>query len=113
VHADLFRDNVMFDGGELTGFFDFYFAGVDTWLFDIAVCLNDWCIDLPTGAHDAPRAAPCCRPTPACGRCRAPSASLLPAMAARRRPALLDLAPVGLPPAARSLHAQAARPHPL
>ena len=56
VHADLFRDNVMFDGEELTGFFDFYFAGVDTWLFDLAVCLNDWCIDLPTGAHDAPRA---------------------------------------------------------
>ncbi|MBX3657631.1 MAG: homoserine kinase [Ramlibacter sp.] len=56
VHADLFRDNVMFDGGELTGFFDFYFAGVDTWLFDMAVCLNDWCIDLATGEHDAERA---------------------------------------------------------
>jgi homoserine kinase type II len=60
VHADLFRDNVMFDAGpqgpELTGIFDFYFAGVDTWLFDLAVCLNDWCIDLATGAHDAPRA---------------------------------------------------------
>ena len=56
VHADLFRDNVMFDGEQLTGFFDFYFAGVDTWLFDLAVCLNDWCIDLPSGAHDATRA---------------------------------------------------------
>ena len=56
VHADLFRDNVMFERGELTGFFDFYFAGVDSWLFDLAVCLNDWCVDLPTGAHDAERA---------------------------------------------------------
>ena len=55
VHADLFRDNVMFEDGRLTGFFDFYFAGVDSWLFDIAVCLNDWCIDLPTGAHDDER----------------------------------------------------------
>ena len=59
IHADLFRDNVMFDQGahgpELTGFFDFYFAGVDSWLFDIAVCLNDWCIDLATGAADAAR----------------------------------------------------------
>ena len=55
VHADLFRDNVMFEDGALTGFFDFYFAGVDSWLFDIAVCLNDWAIDLATGAHDPVR----------------------------------------------------------
>ena len=55
IHADLFRDNVMFEPGDtgherLCGFFDFYFAGVDAFLFDIAVCLNDWCIDLATGA---------------------------------------------------------------
>ena len=56
IHADLFSDNVMFEGDELTGFFDFYFAGCDTFLFDISVCLNDWCIDLATGQHDAARA---------------------------------------------------------
>jgi homoserine kinase type II len=56
IHADLFRDNVMFEDGRLTGFFDFYFAGVDAWLFDLAVCLNDWAVDLPTGAHDPVRA---------------------------------------------------------
>jgi homoserine kinase type II len=56
IHADLFRDNAMFEDGKLTGVFDFYFAGVDSWLFDIAVCLNDWCIDLDTGAHDKARA---------------------------------------------------------
>jgi homoserine kinase type II len=55
VHADLFRNNVMFVGERLTGCFDFYFAGVDTWLFDLAVTVNDWCIDLASGALDAPR----------------------------------------------------------
>jgi len=56
IHADLFRDNVMFEDGRLTGFFDFYFAGDDTWLFDLAVCLNDWCIDLASGHADTERA---------------------------------------------------------
>lgn len=55
IHADLFRNNVMFDGDRLTGFFDFYFAGCDTWLFDVAVTVNDWCIDLESGASDAAR----------------------------------------------------------
>ncbi|MEN9888832.1 MAG: Homoserine kinase [Pseudomonadota bacterium] len=56
VHADLFRDNVMFDGERLTGLFDFYFAGVDSWLFDLAVCLNDWCITHADGQHEPQRA---------------------------------------------------------
>jgi homoserine kinase type II len=53
IHGDLFRDNVMFEAGRLTGFFDFYFAGVDSWLFDLAVCLNDWCVAPDSGVHDA------------------------------------------------------------
>ncbi|PFH10603.1 homoserine kinase [Collimonas sp. PA-H2] len=55
VHADLFRNNVMFNGDQLSGFFDFYFAGCDTWLFDLAVTVNDWCIDLATGQLDIAR----------------------------------------------------------
>ena len=56
VHADLFRNNVMFVGDKLSGCFDFYFAGWDTWLFDIAVTVNDWCIDLESGVLDEARA---------------------------------------------------------
>jgi homoserine kinase type II len=55
VHADLFRNNVMFVGERLSGCFDFYFAGWDSWLFDIAVTVNDWCIDLATGRLDQDR----------------------------------------------------------
>jgi homoserine kinase type II len=50
VHADAFRNNVMFVDNQLSGVFDFYFAGVDSWLFDLGVCLNDWCIDLASGS---------------------------------------------------------------
>jgi homoserine kinase type II len=56
IHADLFRNNVMFSGDKLTGFFDFYFGCCDTWLFDVAVTVNDWCIDLQTGVLDRERA---------------------------------------------------------
>jgi len=80
IHADLFRDNVMFEEGRLTGFFDFYFAGVDSWLFDIAACLNDWCIDLPTGAHDEDRAAAFLRAYGAVRPLAAAERQLLPAM---------------------------------
>ncbi|MFT4242507.1 MAG: homoserine kinase [Acidovorax sp.] len=80
VHADLFRDNVMFEGEELTGFFDFYFAGVDTWLFDLAVCLNDWCIDLAQGTHDAGRARCMLDAYQTVRPLTAPERELLPAM---------------------------------
>jgi len=45
IHGDLFRDNVLFRAEQLSGLLDFYFAGSDTFVFDIAVCLNDWCSD--------------------------------------------------------------------
>ena len=80
VHADLFRDNVMFDGEQLTGFFDFYFAGVDTWLFDLAVCLNDWCITHADGLHEPARAQAMLAAYQAVRPLTAAERTLLPAM---------------------------------
>ncbi|EZQ18040.1 serine kinase [Halopseudomonas bauzanensis] len=44
LHGDLFRDNVLFDGHHLTGIIDFYNAFSGWTLYDVAICVNDWCL---------------------------------------------------------------------
>lgn len=58
IHADLFRDNVLFNEGQLTGILDLYFACTDSLLYDLAVVVNDWCCR-PDGSLDESRLYAC------------------------------------------------------
>ena len=123
IHGDLFCDNVLFVGDRVSGIIDFGFAATDFLAYDLAITVNDWCID-DDGASR--RARPGARrrarrrlrrgAAAHAGRARAVAGA-----AARRRAALLAVAALRPAPAAprrarprarsRALRAHPARPH--
>ena len=45
IHADYFPDNILFDGGEVSGVIDFYFGCTDLLAYDLAIALSAWGFD--------------------------------------------------------------------
>lgn len=53
IHSDLFPDNVLMLGAEVTGLIDFYFACNGMMAYDLAVTHAAWCFDKPGARFDA------------------------------------------------------------
>lgn len=57
IHADLFPDNVLSIGDDVTGLIDFYFACTDIRAYDLAVMHGSWCFSHDGSQFHPERAA--------------------------------------------------------
>ena len=80
IHADLFPDNVLFLGDQLSGVIDFYFACTDAYAYDLAICLNAWCFERDL-SYNATKAAALCDGYERVRKLRPDEAAALPTLA--------------------------------
>lgn len=52
IHGDLFYNNTLFEGNQLSAIIDFYNACHSWVMYDLAIVVNDWCSDMTTGELD-------------------------------------------------------------
>ena len=45
IHSDLFRDNVLANKNKITGIIDYYYSFNGPLIYELAVIINDWCIN--------------------------------------------------------------------
>ena len=92
IHGDLFRDNVLWDAGQIVAILDFEQASGGSLAYDLAVCINDWCwtgaaAARPRGGADRRATSACARsPPPIVRRCLSRSAPPRPASRSRASP---------------------------
>ena len=53
IHADLFPDNVLMRGNDVSGLIDFYFACTDIRVYDLAIMHSAWAFDAQGRNYDA------------------------------------------------------------
>lgn len=56
IHADLFPDNVLMKGSEVTGLIDFYFSCTDLFAYDVAITHSAWCFSADGAEYHRDRA---------------------------------------------------------
>ena len=57
IHSDLFRDNVLARKNNVTGIIDYYYSFTGPLIYELAVVINDWCVNKDGSVNDIKRRA--------------------------------------------------------